>query len=399
MNMSSGPESSVQPGDEQQPALSEPTHAAHKHDGVADASRRRLLIAAAAGFVGTPAAMIGMTTAQEAAAPDAPAAAPAGAPAAGAAADATADAASSPSDRQPAKVQQTQFAPGILNVIPPAPHPKETFSGPLTLQGLIDSHPEIQWKENDFPGGRPSFDPRTRTLIEMARQVTLRREIFCLEFSFKPLRMIYLDIPQPNGQLARRLIWYMVYRVRYRGGDLRPATDLVGKVPVFRRVESVGYDSRRAFPMLLLEDHILGKQYLDRVLPTAKKKIAVREQITAPLYDSVEITTVDIPRSNDDQAPGVWGVATWEGVDAKVNFCSVYVFGLTNAFDQKGLGADEKYLRKALRLNFFRPGDTINQTEDQIRFGVPAYQDSAEQDYVLKQYGIDSRLDYDWVFR
>jgi hypothetical protein len=63
------------------------------------------------------------------------------------------------------------------------------------------------------------------------------------------------------------------------------------------------------------------------------------------------------------------------------------------------LGADETYLRKALRLNFFRPGDTINQTEDQIRFGVPAYQDSAEQEYVLKQYGIDSRLDYDWVFR
>jgi hypothetical protein len=313
---------------------------------------------------------------------------------------ATADPANvSPSEREPVRTQLTQFAPGILNVIAPSPHPQETFSGPMTLQSLIDAHPEIRWGEADFPGGRPSFDPRTRTLIEMARQVTLRREVFCLEFSFKPLRMIYLDIPQPDGKLARKLIWYMVYRVRYRGGDLRPATDKIGTAEVFRRVESIGYNSRRAFPMLVLEDHISGKKYLDRVLPSAKQRIAVREQITAPLNDSIEITTVEIPRSNDDEAPGVWGVATWEGVDPNINFCSVFVYGLTNAFEQEGEGADATFRKKALRLNFYRPGDTIKLTEDRIRFGVPAFQDPAEQEYVLKQFGIDSRLDYDWVFR
>lgn len=317
-------------------------------------------------------------------------------PAAEAVAD---DATGSPAEREPVRTQMTQFAPGILNVIAPAPHPQETFSGPMTLQSLIDAHPEIRWGEADFPGGRPSFDPRTRTLIEMARQVTLRREVFCLEFSFKPLRMIYLDIPQPDGKLSRKLIWYMVYRVRYRGGDLRPATDKIGTAEVFRRVESIGYNSRRAFPMLVLEDHIRGKKYLDRVLPTAKQRIAVREQITAPLHDSIEITTVEIPRSNDDEAPGVWGLATWEGVDPNINFCSVFVYGLTNAFEQEGEGAEATFRKKALRLNFYRPGDAIKLTEDQIRFGVPAFQDPAEQDYVLKQFGIDSRLDYEWVFR
>jgi len=314
-------------------------------------------------------------------------------------ADEEAEIAASPSDREPARTELTQFAPGIVTVIAPAAHPQETFSGPLTLQSLIDAHPEIRWDEQQFPGGRPAFDPRTRTLIEMARQVTLRREIFCLEFSFKPLRMIYLDVPQPDGRLSRKLIWYMVYRIRYLGGDLRPATDLVGNVPVFKRVEAVAYNSRRAFPMLVLEDHIRDKKYLDRVLPTAKQRIAVREQITAPLHDSVEITSVPIPQSSDEDAPGVWGVATWEGVDGEIDFCSVFVYGLTNAFQQTGEGTDGTYLKKALRLNFYRPGDALRQTEDRIRFGVPAFQDPAEQEYVLRQFGIDSRLDYDWVFR
>jgi len=30
---------------------------------------------------------------------------------------------------------------------------------------------------------------------------------------------------------------------------------------------------------------------------------------------------------------------------------------------------------------------------------VPAYQDPAEQNYVLQQFGLETRLDYDWVFR
>jgi hypothetical protein len=305
----------------------------------------------------------------------------------------------SASDREPVRTEVTQFAPGIVNVIAPAPHPEETFTGPLTLQTLIDAHPEIEWKAPDFAEGRPFFDPRTRTLIEMARQVTLRREVYCLEFSFKPLRMIYMDVPQPSGKMARKLIWYMVYRVRYRGGDLRPAADMVGSSPIYKRVEAISYDSRRAFPMLVIEDHIADKRYLDRVLPLAKERIAIREQITAPLHDSLEITRVDIPRSTDEDAPGVWGVATWEDIDPATDFFSVYVYGLTNAFQQEGEGDDAPYKKKALRLNFYRPGDTMNQLADEIRFGVPAHQDPAEQEYVLQQYGLQGRLDYDWVFR
>lgn len=301
--------------------------------------------------------------------------------------------------QEPVRTESTQFAPGVVNVIAPAPHPDETFSGPDTLKSLIQAHPEIEWGAPQFQDGRPNFDPRTRTLVEMARQVIYRREIFALEFSFKPLRQIYIDVPQPNGKMARKLVWYMVYRLRYTGGDLRPAADEVGGKKLFKRLEAVSYDSRRAFPMLVLEDHVSGKKYLDRILPTAKDKIAAREQITAPLHDSIEITTVEIPRSSDEAAPGVWGVATWEDVDPNIDFLSIFVYGLTNAFRQDGEGDDAPYTKKALQLNFYRPGDAYRQTEDRVRFGVPAFEDANQQEYVLKQYGLEKRLDYQWVFR
>tara|TARA_R110002049_G_scaffold4601_5_gene32763 strand:- start:1063506 stop:1064528 length:1023 start_codon:yes stop_codon:yes gene_type:complete len=301
--------------------------------------------------------------------------------------------------KDPSTREQTDFAPGVVTVIPPAPDAKETFSGTLTLQDLLDSYPEIRWDAPNFPEGAPHFDPRSRTLTEMAKQVILRREIHCFEFSFKPLRQIYVDVPRADGRLQRKLVWYMVFRIRYRGGDLRPAVDQVAGAPLYKRIESVSYASRRVFPMLKLINHKAGTEYVDRILPTAKDKIAIREQITAPLYNTVEISRVTVPYSSDASGPGVWGVATWTDVDPAMDFVSVNVFGLTNAFEQDEQSADSPYRRKALQLNFFRPGDAILQTEDRIRFGVPAYENEKDQQYVLQQYGLDERLDYRWIFR
>ncbi len=303
------------------------------------------------------------------------------------------------SKADPSSTQQTEFAPGVVTVIPPAPDPKETFDGPLTLDGLLDAYPEINWDGTDFPDGGPHFDPRSRTLVEMAKQVILRREIYCFEFSFKPLRQIYIDVPRPDGRMQRKLIWYMVYRVRYRGGDLRPAADEVGGLPIYSRIETVSYESRRFFPMMVLRDPTTNKQFVDNVLPTAKQKIATRERITAPLYNTVEISRVGIAQSSDDLAPGTWGIVTWEDVDPEIDFLTVSVFGLTNAFEQDGVAVDAPYRRKALELNFYRPGDSMNQTEDLVRFGVPAYKNEKELSEILTKYGLKERLDYRWVFR
>lgn len=304
-----------------------------------------------------------------------------------------------PARKDPSSQQQTQFAPGVMTVIPPAPMPEETFQGPLTLQALLNAHPEIQFGGDSHPDGEPHYDPRTRTLVQMAKEVILRREIYCLEFSFKPLRHIYVDIPRPDGKMQRKLVWYMVYRVRYRGGELRPAAEKIAGVDIYKRIESIHYDSRHFFPMMVLNDHISGLRAVDQILPTALDKIKVREQIQAPLYNSVDITRVKIPHAKDEAASGVWGVATWADLDPQLDFISVEVSGLTNAFVQEGEGGEAEYKRKALQLNFFRPGDAINQTDDQIRFGIPAYQDEREQNYVLQHYGLSERLDYQWIFR
>ncbi len=301
--------------------------------------------------------------------------------------------------KDPSSEQQSQFAPGIVTVIPPSPDPKETVDGPLTFQELLDMHPEIKLDTDPHPGGEPHFDPRSRTLRAMAMQARLHREIYCFEFSFKPLRHIYLDVPGTDGRMQRKLIWYMVYRVRYRGGDLRPATDRVAGVDIPRRVEAIHYDARYCFPMLKLVDHSDGREYTDRILPSTTNRIKVREKITTKLYNSERMGRVKIPYSTDKSAPGVWGVATWEDVDPRTDFASVEVYGLTNAFQQDGEGENAPYRRKALQLNFYRPGDAVNQVDDKIRFGVPAYQDKKQQDYILKQYKLTERLDYRWLFR
>lgn len=295
--------------------------------------------------------------------------------------------------------QQTEFAPGVVTVIPGDPSPEETFDGPLTLQRFLQAHPELEWPADKFPENRPHFDPRSRTLVSMAKEVVLRREVYCLEYSFKPLRQIYADVAVGGGQTQRKLVWYMVYRVRYRGGDLRPAADEVGGSKLYQRLESISYDSRRFFPLVTLKDHVSGDEYLDRIIPGAKQLIAAREQITAPLHNSVEISRKPVPLSTDDAAPGVWGVLTWIDVNPNTDYLSLYISGLTNAFQQDGEGKDAPYRRKALQLNFYRPGDAMAQTEDLIRFGVPQFSDEAERTYVLKQYGLNEPIDYRWVFR
>ncbi|QEF96565.1 hypothetical protein Mal15_05930 [Stieleria maiorica] len=301
--------------------------------------------------------------------------------------------------KDPSTEQQTQFAPGVVTVIPGDASPEETFDGPLTLKTFLSAHPELEWKAPTFEDGAPHFDPRSRTLVEMAKQVVMRREIYSLEFSFKPLRQMYVDVPVGGGKLQRKLVWYMVYRVRYRGSDLRPAADEVGGSKLYQRLEEISYESRRFFPLVTLRDHVSGQEYLDRIIPSAKRVIAAREQITAPLYNSVEITRQRIPLSTDESAPGVWGVLTWMDVNPSVDYLSLYVSGLTNAFQQDGEGEEAPYRRKALQLNFFRPGDAMNQTEDLIRFGMPSFDDPEEQAYVLDKYGMADPLNYRWVFR
>jgi hypothetical protein len=284
---------------------------------------------------------------------------------------------------------ERRLAPDAFIHIPPAMQYGETYQGPIDLPMLVNK-PDLEWE--------PHYSPKSETLAEMAKDVVFRGDVYCLDFAFKPVRMI-----EVQGQN----VWYLLYRIRYVGGDLRPAVepDPYGN-QVFAAPASVPAGSQETLPgrfMPLFRLHVrnLRKEYLDQLIPGAKAVIAAKERVGRPIYDSIEMQTMAIKlwRDTDTVDNSVWGVAMWTEVDPRTDHFSVHVEGLTNAQRLKLEGDQIKYLQKNLVLNFSRPGDTVNEIEDRIRYGVPALSDPERQRYVLQQYGLEDRLDHLWIYR
>jgi hypothetical protein len=293
------------------------------------------------------------------------------------------------------------FAPGVLTTIPPDMQPVETVSTHDVIELRLD--PAMRWNP------APEYLAASRTVYGMSTDVKFRREVHCLEFSFKPLRMIHVDVPQAGGQMQRKLIWYMVYRVRNTGRVLKPvAQEANAYAAEIGQGEPV-----RFMPYFVLESQDrtptgeqVDKAYLDRVIPAAVEVIRRREMRSdIPLLNSIEISEQLIPVSDGRVDRGVWGVATWEDVDPRIDFFSVFVGGLSNAYRwedaQPGTpeayqpgdipGKGRRFSRKFLQLNFWVPGDEFLQDEREIRFGVPPGKASL--------YGVDEGVAYRWVYR
>lgn len=295
-----------------------------------------------------------------------------------------------------------KLAPGVLTTIPRSALTEETYSGPLPIVELVSLKTQLDWT--------PSFTEKSATLWERSKLVVLRRPIWNIEFSFKPLRMVRVDVPQPSGVMKNKLVWYMVYRIRYVGADLDPAPreDRFGNVTYPSTVEGVS-GGIRFFPKFTLESKEFKKSYLDRVIPAALGPIAAREKVGKKLYNSITVTSVALQQSSANEDNSIWGVVTWEDVDPRIDFFSVYIKGLTNAYkfaDPAGAynvgdpaGKGRTFTHKHLQLNFWRPGDTIAEHEREIRYGVPIRSDDAEQEKILGVYGLKQRLDHLWIYR
>src|SRR5690606_28242154 len=101
--------------------------------------------------------------------------------------------------------------------------------------------------------------------------------------------------------------------------------------------------------------------------------------------------------------------AIWEDVDPKTNFFSIFVQGLTNAYqfeDPEGAykpgdppGTGRKFTQKNLQLNFHRTGDAIALHEEEFSFGIPLDPDPTRQAEILKLYNMQAPLDYQWIYR
>ncbi len=293
------------------------------------------------------------------------------------------------------------LAPGVLTVIPTAEEQGETFSGPGPIVEIVRGIPDLEWT--------PHYAAKSSTLLSLAQTAVLRRTIWNLEFAFKPMRLIEVDVPQPSGKMRRKLIWYLVYRIKNRGYALHPKPDTDRWGHTTHAIEEVNYDTRRFFPRFVLASHEFSKEYADRVIPAAQRSIQRREDPGVKLHNTVEITRIPIPLSDDRLDRGVWGVVTWEDVDPRIDFFSVYVGGLTNAYrfhDRDGAfgvgdppGTGREYTFKMLQLNFWRPGDEVLEHEREFRFGMPSEPNPAIEQQTLEKYGLERHLDHLWVYR
>jgi hypothetical protein len=296
--------------------------------------------------------------------------------------------------QQAAPTAEPQFAPGILTVIPPTVDRADAVSVHDIVE--IRANPALKWQ--------PFSTTPSRTLFEMAASAPFVLDVWCLELAFKPLRMIEVDVPQPNGRMQRKLVWYMVYRVRNTGAGLTAEVKPDGS---FVTAEE-GTEPIRFLPQLVLASQDrsaagepLGKAYLDRVIPAAMEPIRQREFSSGQLLNSVEVAREELRVEAGRTQRGVWGVAMWEDVDPELDFFSIYVGGLTNAYrweDPDGAfklgdapGTGRLFARKKLQLNFWRPGDAIEQDEREIRYGAaPGKSDI---------YGVGEGVAYRWVYR
>ncbi len=294
-----------------------------------------------------------------------------------------------------ASAQSRDFAPGVVTTIPPDFEPEETVSTHDLVE--IRANPEAPWK--------PELMTESRTLYGMSEGVKFRRDVSCLEFSFKPLRMIRVDVPGTDGRIDRKIVWYMVYSVRNTGQVLKPVVDADGVVGTKL---AQGGPPLRFIPSFVLESHDLDavgqpveKAYLDRLIPSAFAAIQAREAHGRTLLNSAEMAEQVLPPSDGRQDNGVWGVAMWTDVDPRIDFFSVYVGGLTNAYrwdDPAGAykagdppGTGRQFTRKTLQLNFWRPGDEHLLDEREIRFGVARGKSGL--------YDVSEGVAYRWVYR
>lgn len=346
--------------------------------------------------------------------------------------------------RSPVGAPIRKLAPGVETTIPIDPQASETYSShfPRTRPNrevveLVRGTPELDLNYNYYPrtAALKGLNPQTGQLEGIAANMAFRRRIWNLEFTFKPLRMMWIDIPQPSGKMAKKLVWYLVFRVKNPGDQLVAVREKQGAGPTLpewsagdKDFKSKVFTAETAYkdafriekgdaqiwflPRFVLDSEEYDKAYLDRIIPAAIGAIQLREDPNRRLLSTVQISSRKIPLSKGREDNSVWGVATWIDVDARMDKFSIYIEGLTNAYRWQDRNetvrplkrpkivlrdADDKPLRKplrkervmrrkTLRLRFWRPGDEFFQTEREIRYGAPP----------SKGKGT---LDYEWVWR
>lgn len=263
------------------------------------------------------------------------------------------------------------LADGVLTVVAPNIDVNEGVVYPREFAGLTPKNYS------------PKHIPNSATLAGQTTGVTRYRDIWQLEFAFKELRYLEVKLPLPDGNSQSAGVWYMVYRVRNLDQHLSfPVNEANGEVTPNSATRLADLDPSilpgRFFPAFQLEGWVedlngdyVRRGYRDRVLPAAVPQIAAAEKMTGRLRDNVEMAREDLAASDASQE--FWGVATWLDVDPRINFASVSVQGLSNAFRSEKFDESAKPEVKTLQINFWRPGDSDLESS-RFRLGI-AFED------------------------
>ena len=246
------------------------------------------------------------------------------------------------------------------------------------------------------PEWTPNFDPTTETLLQKAKSVGFQRDVWSLQFSFKPLRTI---------SVGGRPVYYLIYSVRNNGETRSPKrTGTTIEVKGERK-------AIRFIPSFVVLAHDLKRPYRETNRPDVVSRIATKERVTRGLlHDSYSISNMDIPVSTPTADRPVWGVATWDNIDPRADYLSVFVGGLTNAYkweppnggyDESKTWLEQDVVRsKTLQLNFWRGGDNVNVKDSEFKYGLPVYPNQpTRQRKVLDAYKLDKLIKYRWVYR
>jgi hypothetical protein len=306
------------------------------------------------------------------------------------------------------------FAPGGLITVPPSID-YESVASRADMTELLAVLPE--------PDPELQNDTRFRPDI-WATEIRIVRDVWCLQFSFKTLRIIEVDVPNAAGNFDKKKIWYLVYCVKNLGpadldenkinsalGSAVPAgSETPLPVPTDITLENIqrsaplvvrqqqgiftpqpgNSEAIRFVPQFILATDrlVLGSEastdpetgktewktdttvvaYVDSVHPLALRKIKDREKMEAMPETTVSIKDKTI-------APGqeFWGVAMWTDVDPRINEFSIFVCGLTNAYkwsnNMEEKGEERSIKCRVLKLDWLRTGDAKSLNESQISFG------------------------------
>ena len=316
-----------------------------------------------------------------------------------------------------------QQTPGRLIVVPPSID-YESVANRADLTELLAVLPD--------PPAELRGEARFRPDI-WATDVRHVRDVWCLQFSFRPVRLVEVAIPNESGHFEMKTVWYLVYNVKNLGPSeldaegIRAINSVLGsgvlegdemRLPVpgdvtllnvpraapqeFRQQTGVfSPQPGDAVPIRFVPNFILatnrlvlgtipevnpetgvtewhteitGVAYLDQFIPLALLRIKERERMP-----NLE-TTVSI--AERELAPGedAWGVAMWTDIDPRINEFSIFVSGLTNAYrwenrdweegEMEGnIGEGQIIRRRVLKTDWWRVGDRHSLNEAQIRFG------------------------------